>query len=113
MLFLHPMWDSESQRIGMKKCWPLAYFVHGVGELIGFLGLLALGLLFGYMVWTNSFSWLLVAIPFAMGMLSEFMVQVGWRMVFAREFSYDGAEREASWAQNGQRVAYRYKCGDS
>ena len=42
MLFIHPMWDHESQRIGKQKCTPIGHAIHGVAELIGFVGLLLL-----------------------------------------------------------------------
>ena len=42
MLFLYPMWDSESQRIGKKKCAPLGYRLNGIAELLGFIGLILL-----------------------------------------------------------------------
>ena len=68
----------------------------------------------GYMIYlavTGSFAasiWWLLAIPFGMGIVSEFMVQLSWYMVLKREFEYDYEKREASWAKNGQRVQYKY-----
>lgn len=40
MLFIHPMWDNESQRIGKRKCTPAVYALHAIAEMIGFAGLL-------------------------------------------------------------------------
>jgi len=114
MLFLHPMWDNESQRIGMQKCWPLGYNIHGIGELIGFLGLLALLGAVAYMSYAGlagsftSRTWLLLLIPFGMGIISEVMVQTSWAMVARRGFEYDYDKRMASWIDNGKRVTYQY-----
>jgi hypothetical protein len=114
MFFVHPMWDHESQRIGMQKCRPTAYTLHAVGELIGLIGLLTLLGTIGYMIYVAVFGqfttvlWLSLLVPFAMGFLSEVMVQVSWKMVAAREFQYDYEKQEASWLEAGQRVTYRY-----
>ena len=119
MFFFHPMWDNESQRIGMKKCMPLGYSIHGIGELFGFLGLLSLLGAVGCMIYlavTGSFTasiWWLLAIPFGMGIVSEFMVQLSWYMVSKRGFDYDYEKREASWIKNGQRVHYKYVQGNA
>ena len=40
MLFIYPMWDNESQRIGKQKCTPKGYNLHVIAELLGFIGLL-------------------------------------------------------------------------
>ena len=114
MFFLHPMWDHESQRIGMLKCWRLAYKVHAIGELIGFAGLLTLVGSVGLMIFIAVFGkftavhWLLLAVPFGMGLLSEIMVQISWKMVARRGFQYDREKHEASWTEDGERVTYRY-----
>jgi hypothetical protein len=42
MLFIYPMWDNESQRIGKQMCTPLGYKLHETAELLGFIGLLLL-----------------------------------------------------------------------
>lgn len=114
MLFIHPMWDSESQRVGMRKCWALGYYVREIGELIGFLGILSLLGAIGYVVYVANFGefstsiWLILLIPFGLGMVSEFLVQASWAMVSKRGFKYDYEQREASWVENGERVSYRY-----
>ena len=114
MLFIHPMWDSESQRIGMLKCWKTAYYVRGYGELVGFLGLLVLLGTIGYLIYVAIFSdfshsmWWWLGLPLAMGMISEAMVLVSWVMVRGRRFEYDYDNRTASWVEGGQRVTYKY-----
>jgi len=98
----------------MQKCWLLGYNIHGVGELIGFIGLLTLPVTIAYMLYIAIFgdfaasTWLLLLIPFGMGVVSEVMVQVSWAMVSKRGFNYDHEKREASWIENGRRVTYQY-----
>jgi len=114
MFFVHPMWEHESQRIGMLKCWRLAYNIRAIGELIGFVGLLTLVGSVGCLIYIAVFrnftaaAWLLLAVPFGMGLVSEIMVQISRTMVARRGFQYDSEKREASWMENGQRVTYRY-----
>ena len=106
MLFIHPMWDSESQRLGMKECCLLAYQLHGIGELIGFLGLLTLFCTGAWIVVAKQ-SWWLLAIPFGIGIVSEALVLGSWAMVRGRGFKYDFGTSEASWDHDGKRVVYR------
>ncbi len=48
MLFINPMWDNESQRIGKQKCTPLGYRLHKIfiyalaGLLFGLAGMMQL-----------------------------------------------------------------------
>ena len=114
MLFIHPMWDNESQRIGMKRCWKTAYLVHAYGELVGFLGLLTLLITVGYMIYSAIFvefrysMWWLLSVPFGIGIISEVMVQASWAMVARRGFRYDYHNRVASWVEGGQTVTCKY-----
>ena len=114
MLFIHPMWDHESQRIGMQKCYPLAYDIHAIGELIGFLGLLALFVTIAGMAYLRTVggftdqSWWFLAVPFGIGIVSEALVLASWAMVKRRGFKYDYDKTEASWDRDGQPVVYRY-----
>ena len=119
MLFFHPMWDNESQRIGKRKCTPLGYLLHGIAELLGFLGLLLLLGVCGYLGYKRvnnelhaSLFWLL-AIPFGLGLVSEAMMQVSWVLAARKGFEYDYEHREATWIEHGRRVTYRWRPHES
>ena len=113
MLFIHPMWDDESQRIGKQKCTPTGYALHVIAELIGFLGLLILPAVLGVLAWKLlaaafrvSLLWLL-ALPFGLGIVSEVLFQYSWRLARRKGFRYDYERREASWLESGERT-YKY-----
>jgi hypothetical protein len=115
MLFINPMWDNESERIGKQKCTPLGYRLHVISDLIGFIGLLLLlviAIYLGYRGFAGSFRmpllWLL-AIPFAIGIIGSALFSYSWIMARKRDFRYDPETREASWLENGQRCVYKWK----
>jgi hypothetical protein len=41
-MFINPMWDSKSQRLGKQKCTPRGYWLHAVSDLAGFFVLVLL-----------------------------------------------------------------------
>jgi hypothetical protein len=114
MLFIHPMWYHESQRIGKQKCTPAGYTLHVVADWIGFVGLL---LLFGVPAmlvqkWLAgtfhaSLFWLF-AVPFGLGIVSEVLFQFSWRLALRKGFHYDYDRCEASWMEAGERRTYKY-----
>lgn len=115
MLFMHPMWDNESQRIGMQKCTPAGYALHSIGELVGFIGLLTLIAVIATLGWKlfrgtfhASLLWW-IALPLTIGIISELMVAISWRMARKRGFHYDYDKREASWTEAGERHSYKYE----
>lgn len=114
MLFFHPMWSHESERLGKQKCTPTGYVLHGVAELIGFIGLLSLFAVLLILVWlaiTGGFHarslWLL-AVPFGVGLISEALFQFSWWLARRRGFQFDNESREACWMEAGERRTYRY-----
>lgn len=114
MLFIHPMWDNESQRIGKQKCTPLGYALHRIAELLGFFGLLlllAVGAYLGYRALRGTFHtslfWML-AVPLGLGAISEILYRYSWRLAAMRGFQYDYEKREASWLEDGQRRVYKW-----
>ena len=113
MLFIHPMWDNESQRIGKQKCTPAGYALHGIAELIGFAGLLALLAVLGFLAWEllagafrASLLWLLVP-PLGLGVVSEALFQYSWWLALRKGFRYDYERREASWLEQGEIRTYK------
>jgi hypothetical protein len=114
MLFIHPMWDHESQRIGKQRCTPVGYALHVVAELIGFVGLLVLLIVPVVLVWrgvTGTFHaanlWLL-AVPFGLGIISEVLFQYSWWVALRKGFHYDAERCEVSWLEGGERRTYKY-----
>lgn len=115
MLFIHPMWDHESQRIGKQKCTPAGYTLHVVAELIGFIGLLLLlatpFILARHLIagtFRVGMLWLFAA-ALAVGIVSEVLFQLSWWMAIRRGFHYDYERREASWLEEGERRTYKYQ----
>jgi hypothetical protein len=114
MLFIHPMWDHESQRIGKQKCAPIGYTLHVIAELIGLLGLLFLLAVPAALAW-NWFAgkfraalWWLFAMPFGLGIVSEVLFQCSWWLALRKGFHYDYERCEASWLEAGERRTFIY-----
>jgi hypothetical protein len=114
MLFIHPMWDSECERIGKRKCTPVGYALHWISEMIGFLGFLLLLVtlaFFGYKWAVGAFRtpllWLLAA-PLGMGILSEILFRYSWWLASRKSFAYDCEHGQASWLEAGERRSYAY-----
>lgn len=115
MLFIHPMWDNESQRIGKQKCTPDGYRLHVIAELLGFAGLLSLlaVMIFWGWHWINgtflaALLWWAIA-PVGLGLISDQVMRRSWRMAYAKGFEYDYDRREASWMEAGERRTYKYE----
>lgn len=112
MLFIYPMWDHESQRIGKKKCTPLGYALHTIAELLGFIGILFLFGIIAFLVYraiAGSFhlSFLrLLVFPFTLGLIAEAMYQISWVLAAKRGFEYDYKKCQASWIVDEKRVEY-------
>jgi hypothetical protein len=115
MLFISPMWDSENQRLGLKTCTPLGYTVYSIGELMGFVGLLLLVAVPGFLVvrlFRHQFSardlWLLL-IPLVVGVVGRFLLILGWKFATKRQFHYDCDTRKARWIENGNERVYPHE----
>jgi len=115
MLFLYPMWDSKSQRVGKQRCTPGGFALQGFAELLGLLGLVLLigGLTFlirkavagGF---EPSLLWL-IGVPFAMGIVAQILWNLSWVPASRKGFEYDDETGVASWIEHGTRVTYRDK----
>lgn len=115
MLFIYPMWDNESQRIGKQKCTPVGYKLHGLAELLGFVGLALLLVAGAYLAYRNSVGtfhpsllWLL-GVPFGIGFIGEALYWYSWRLAAKKGFRYDYETREASWNEEGRRCVYKWQ----
>jgi len=114
MLFIHPMWDHESQRIGKRKCTPAGYALHVIGEMIGFFGLQFRFVVPGVVVrkwWAGtlepSLCWIF-ALAYGLGVVSEILVQSSWSLALMKSFKYDYERCEASWMEAGECRTYKY-----
>ncbi len=115
MLFINPMWDNESERIGKQRCTRLGYALHSISDLVGFIALLLLlgtGAYLGYkgMVGTfqTGFLWLLT-VPFTLAGIGWALYRCSWLLARKKGFRYDCETREASWIENGERQTYKWK----
>lgn len=114
MLFIHPMWFHESQRIGKQKCTPTGYALHIIAELIGFIGLLLLLAVPVVLVWRgiagtlHSAELWLFAVPFGIGVISEMLFQFSWWLALRKGFHFDYERSEASWREADERRTYKY-----
>jgi hypothetical protein len=116
LLFIYPMWDNESERIGKQKCTPFGYALHCIADLLGLLGLLLLAGFAAYIAWDiivagkfrAALLWLL-AIPIGLGLLGQALFLYSWRLADKRGFQYNAETREASWIEDGQRRTYKWE----
>jgi hypothetical protein len=114
ILFINPMWDNESERVGKQKCTPIGYAIHEVADLIGFAGLLLLLIVPAFLAWKwlagmfyTSLLWLL-AVPFCFAILSKALYHYSWWLALRKGFHYDCERREASWIEAGERRTYKH-----
>ncbi len=84
MPFFYPMWDNESQRIGVKMCTPFGYMLHGIAELLGLVWFLLLLLTSAYLIYEwiaghfhLSLLWLLTT-PYAVAYGGRILDWCSW-----------------------------------
>ncbi|MDA0835254.1 MAG: hypothetical protein O2955_17485 [Planctomycetota bacterium] len=114
-MFINPMWDHESQRIGKQKCTPTGYMLHGISDLIGFIALICLlGTLiyFAYAGirghFVGSMLWLLV-IPFGIALVGNILHSYSWHLADKRQFKYDCEKCISTWVDaRGTEQSYKY-----
>ena len=115
MLFIHPMWQHENERVGKQQCTPAGYALHVFAEMVGYFGLLMLFAtpacwVYSWMAGTFRVPLLwMLAVPFGLGIFSELLYQYSWRLAIWKGFHYDFRECEASWTEAGRRRSYRWK----
>jgi len=107
------MWDSETERIGKRKCTPVGYAMHGIADLLGFIGLLLLCCFLVYIGYKwiaggfHAYMWWLLGIPFGIDVIGDVLYYVSWTIAYKRGYEYDPEKRIASWEENGIRITYR------
>jgi hypothetical protein len=113
-MFIPTIWSDEVERIGKQRCTPFGYALQGIGDLIGFLGLLMLlgmPVYLAYRAIVGTFSWSLLwllAVPFVIGIVGRVMVEFSWWMATRKKFHYDYERRESTWLDAGEERSYKY-----
>ena len=113
-MFISPMWSDEVERIGKQRCTPFGYALHVVGDLTGFVGLLALlgvPLCLASAGVAGSFRWSmlwLLAVPLALGVVGPVIVSFSWSLAHRKRFRYDYEQRMSCWIEGGHERAYTY-----
>jgi hypothetical protein len=109
MLFINPMWDNESERIGKQICTPLGYVLHGISDLIGLVGLLLLFVTCAYLGYRGIVGTfhagllLFLIVPFGLAFIGLLLYRNSWMLARQKGFRYDYDTREASWIEDGEK----------
>ena len=115
-MFIPRLWFDEVERIGKQRCTPVGYALQGVGELLGFFGLLMLlgaPVYLAYRGVVGAFNWSLLwllAVPFVIGIVGSVIVAFSWSLAYRKRFRYDYERRVSSWIEGGEERAYT--CAD-
>jgi hypothetical protein len=111
-MFIPRIWSGEIERIGKKRCTPFGYAVQGIGELIGFFGLITLlgtPLYLMYRGVNGTFTWPLLwmmLIPLLIGTVGTVMVAFSWALARRKQFRYDYESNVSHWFEAGQTRSY-------
>lgn len=118
-MFINPMWSSESQRIGMQRCSPKGYMLHGISDLIGLIATL---LLFGvpiYIVYAavggrfTATMLFLLLVPITAAIAGNVLHSYSWRLADKRQFKYDYEKDFATWVdESGIKRSYKFGVSD-
>lgn len=91
MLLINPMWDSENERIGCRRCSPMAYVLHAVSDYFSLAAVLYLTVrLIGVApgsAWYALLLWL----------CGRLLSLLHYRLLAKRGFVYDYASDTARW----------------
>jgi hypothetical protein len=113
-MFIPRMWFDEVERIGKQRCTPFGYALQGIGEFVGFLGLLTLlgmPVYLAYRGLVGSFNWSLLwllTVPFVIGIAGRLIVEFSWSMASRKKFQYDYERRVANWIEAGEKRSYSF-----
>ncbi len=113
-MFVQPMWSDEVERIGFRRCAPFGYTLHGIGGLLGFVGLL---LLFATLVYSAyrgvrstfdaSLLWLAVA-AFGLGVAGRLLTGFARSLARRKAYRYDYESRVSRWVEDGVERTYTF-----
>ena len=114
-MFINPMWDHESQRIGKQRCTPTGYMLHGISDVIGFIAIISLLGIPIYLVYAGirgQFSWSMLwlpAVPFVIAIVGNILHSYSWHLADKRQFKYDYEKCISTWVdESGARQSYKY-----
>jgi hypothetical protein len=113
-MFIPRIWCDEVERIGKQRCTPFGFALQGIGDLVGFLGLLMLLGMPVYLAYrgiVGTFSWSLLwllVVPLGIGIFGRVMVEFSWWMASRKKFHYDYERRESTWIEAGEKRSYAY-----
>lgn len=115
MLFFHPMWDSEGQRLGMRACTRSGYALRSWGDFLGFCGLILLLVIPIYLAvqfFRHQFSvhdfWFLLT-PFAVAVIGRVLFEMGWGLAAKKGYKYDSQTMTVTWIEDGHEKSFAYK----
>ena len=117
-MFINPMWESEVQRIGKRRCTPTGYCLHLISDLIGLLalgGTLAMAIYCLILHVRGNFDasllWRLL-VPFAAAVIGNLLYHYSWYLAGRRQFQWDREQGFASWVDDHGKVQ-SYRAEDS
>lgn len=114
-MFIPRMWSDEVERIGKQRFTPIGYALQGIGDLTGFVGLLALlgmPVYLAYAGLAGSFRWpllWLLAVPVLLGVIGWATVSFSWSLAYRKRFNYDHERRVSSWVEDTQERTYTFE----
>ena len=114
-LLIHPMWSSESERIGTKRCSSIGYALHIIGCFVTFASLPLLLLIvcswLGSLIFVaySFLSYWLFIIPIIVGFCGVILFRISSMLVNRKEFSYDYEKDLSTWVDNGKEQSYCFK----
>lgn len=109
-----PIWDSESERIGKRKCTPLGATLHSCSDLLGFVSLLSLPTILAILLRDLSRGtlqrhslWLLL-VPYVFTNIARYLYKYSWKLATRWGFQY-GDDGVARWVEDGQERTFKYE----
>lgn len=109
-----PIWGSEAERIGKRKCTPLGAALHGCSDLLGGASFLSVPIILVILLrdlsrgtFQRHSLWLLL-VPYVFTNIARFLYGYSWHLAERRGFRY-GDDRVARWIEDGQERTFKYE----